>query len=414
MEVKKNTQIVKPVPGVFTFVGDDGKNLRDIVMELNNQWSFYMVKRVGDDAQLEALNETLEDVEASGVDRSSMAAVEALKVLPLDDHYPVNSYTLKRSNTQKQVACEEIAKQIGHVIINAIKTAIKWVSDKVSAFIKFFSDVMSKRKYEETDAFIKKIDEMGMDFNIRREEEIRKDPKLSAMAAAIEESYTVYADRSINGTTTINALGALIKNPKPLVDHMESVTDKLETLIKSIVTGKWNELDDLSGADVQSFKSQSLEALLKSLNVEGDSLTDRIRAGYQVLSHEQEEHTGLNIPYDTATTIKLCKQALENLRVDRSPFIYSEEATRRIVEVSSRVHSSLAAVTKLVDQARYGERDRRAVSVVRDVSDKLFESLQSLQFITDCATDFYDENRRWLKRLYMYLVYAQREEMNEE
>ncbi|CAM8750694.1 hypothetical protein MOC16_gp021 [Klebsiella phage vB_KpM_FBKp24] len=410
METEKNTKIVKPVPGVFTFIGEDGKNLRDIVMELNNQWSFYMVKRVGDDAQLDALNETLENVEKEGVDRSSMAAVEALNIAPLSDHYPVNSYTLKRSKTQQKVACEEIGKQIAQVVINAIKTAIKWVKEKMKSFVDFFTKTLDKQKRAETDEFLKKIEEMGFNSKMRTKEEILHDPKLSPMAAAIEENYTVYADRAITSKETNAILGSLVKHPEPIVDYMEKTVTRLESLIKAVVTGKWDESHEIDVATVKPFKSEQLEKLLRLLNGNGDSLNDRLRQAMTTLATEQEEHSGKSLPYDVKPLTDVCKQAFENLKEDTSPFIYPESASERIITVSRRIHASLEAMDKLLEQAKYFERDRSAVYKVREVSDNLFAALQSMQFITDVACDFYDENRRWLKRLYMFLVYAQPEE----
>lgn len=53
-------EIVKSVPGIFSFIGSDGRDLRDLAMELNDSWSMYIVKRNGDNARLSELEKTLE------------------------------------------------------------------------------------------------------------------------------------------------------------------------------------------------------------------------------------------------------------------------------------------------------------------------------------------------------------------
>ncbi len=407
--METNNQIVKPVPGVFTFVGEDGKNLRDIVMELNNQWSFYMVKRVGDDAQLEALEETLEDVEKNGVDRASMAAVEALNILPFPDHYPTNSYTLKRSKTQQNVACEEIIKQIGHSILSMIKRALKWVGEKIKAFGEFFNKAIGKVKREETDAFLKKVDELGFQFKMRSKEEIVNDEKLSPIAAAINDNYSQYSARAITDTNLHKALGAFIRHPGKIVDYLETNVDRLEALVKAVVTGKWDEGHEITSAESTGFKSTDLEKIFKLLNAEGDSTLEKIKSGYQTLADLKEVAVNNDIAFDSTKIADLCKHAYDNLKVETSLLLFSDADGDRIIAVSKRVHASLSATEKLVEQSKYNDRDKTVVQQIRHVSEHVHECLTILQFVTDVSLDFYDDNRRWLKRLYIYMVSAQPE-----
>lgn len=128
-----NEQIVKPVKEIFNFVAADGKDLRTMVMEINQIYSEYEVQRNNAEPLISELERLGADVKARGVDRETMAAVESFAG-PLNELYPVNSYTQRRSRTNVQVALEDIdGKRAG--IIAAVLVAgaaflyklIKWV-----------------------------------------------------------------------------------------------------------------------------------------------------------------------------------------------------------------------------------------------------------------------------------------------
>lgn len=128
-----NQQIVKPVKEIFNFVAADGKDLRTMVMEINQIYSEYEVQRNNAEPLISELERMSADVKARGVNRDTMAAVESFAG-PLNELYPVQSYTQRRSRTNVQVALEDIdGKRAG--IIAAVLVAgaaflykiIKWV-----------------------------------------------------------------------------------------------------------------------------------------------------------------------------------------------------------------------------------------------------------------------------------------------
>lgn len=128
-----NQQIVKPVKEIFNFVAADGKDLRTMVMEINQVYSEYEVQRNNAEPLISELERMSADVKARGVNRDTMAAVESFAG-PLNELYPLNSYTQRRSRTNMQVAIEDIdGKRAG--IIAAVLVAgaaflyklIKWV-----------------------------------------------------------------------------------------------------------------------------------------------------------------------------------------------------------------------------------------------------------------------------------------------
>ncbi|WBF04857.1 hypothetical protein [Erwinia phage vB_Ea277G] len=128
-----NEQVVKPVKEIFNFIAADGKDLRTMVMEINQIYSEYEVQRNNAEPLISELERMSADVKARGVNRDTMAAVESFAG-PLNELYPVQSYTQRRSRTNMQVAIEDIdGKRAG--IIAAVLVAgaaflyklIKWV-----------------------------------------------------------------------------------------------------------------------------------------------------------------------------------------------------------------------------------------------------------------------------------------------
>lgn len=128
-----NQQIVKPVKEIFNFIATDGKDLRTMVMEINQIYSEYEVQRTQSEPLISELGRLGADVKARGVNRDTMAAVESYAG-PLNPDYPLASYTERRSRTNVQVALEDIdGKRVG--IIAAVLVAgaaflykiIKWV-----------------------------------------------------------------------------------------------------------------------------------------------------------------------------------------------------------------------------------------------------------------------------------------------
>jgi hypothetical protein len=129
-----SNEIVSPGPEIFNFVGSDGKDLRTMVMEINQMYAEYSVQRNTQQPLMAELKRLRDDVETRGASRDTMAAVESFEMGPLNDRYPLHSYTQRRSRTNVKVALEEIdARQAG--ILAALGVAglailykvVKWV-----------------------------------------------------------------------------------------------------------------------------------------------------------------------------------------------------------------------------------------------------------------------------------------------
>lgn len=391
-------QIVKPVPNVFTFVGDTGKDLRDIVIELNNQWSFYMVKRIGDDAQLDALNDTLSAVKEEGVDRDSMAAVESLRIQPLDSRYPVHSYTLKRSKTQQKVACEEIGKQILSVIKSTVTSMIKWIKERIAAVVKIFKDLLKSKSAAERDALLEKIEKFGTDFKYRDLSELQNDSKVTAHAENMKSHYTRFIDRVLNDDKTINALGALIKDPRPVFEYIDNTAEIVSTLLKDVILGK----SVSESKETPALHWPALDAFLKPFSTEG-TLQNKTLEATAYFRDEQGEPADID-PFNFPELAKLVRKLMLNLTVGQSPYLFSDEDTDRVVSTAEKVNSMLDAVDKLVDQVRSGDRDRESVRPVRDAAQRLSEGFSVLQMIGQFSDQFSKITEQWLKIIYLQMV----------
>lgn len=127
-------EIVQPGPEIFNFVGSDGKDLRAMVMEINQMYSEYSVQRNSQQPLMDELKRLRNDVETRGVARDTMAAVESFSDIPLQSAYPLTSYTQRRSWTNAKVAIEEIdARQagllavLGAAAVGILYKVVKWI-----------------------------------------------------------------------------------------------------------------------------------------------------------------------------------------------------------------------------------------------------------------------------------------------
>lgn len=119
-------KIVPAAPEVFNFVGSDGKDIRTLVLEINQLYSEHEVQRNTSGALTDELKKLRDDVEVRGINRESMATVESFGLGPLKARYPLNSYTERRSFTNSKIALEEIdVRRVGIIAgIIAAATAI--------------------------------------------------------------------------------------------------------------------------------------------------------------------------------------------------------------------------------------------------------------------------------------------------
>lgn len=399
----KDHTIVEPVPNVFTFVGQNGNDLRDVVMELNNQWSFYMVKRLGDDAQLDELNDKLGEIKEKGVDRGTMAAVESLNLGKLDDRYPVNSYTLKRSKTQQKVACEEVGKRILSVIRSAVEGMIKWVKERLSAVMNFFSKLMKKMKDEKRNEIIEKIKHYGYDFTYRPEDELKQDQKVTSHVEGMLEHYSKLDERVIHNQKMLSALTAAVRNPEPVFKHVDELLATFEKMAKAVTLG--NPTTDF---EIEPLKWQEFDQLVKPFNVEG-SLKDQGLDVMNILRSEAEESATFD-PYDFKELTKTIQKLMLDLNVDTSPLLFSDDNIERLEKMSVDVNKSLDVIDKLVDQVNSDYRDQESVRHIRDLGIKLVEAFSTLQFIGGLSMEFAKRSENWLKIIYLHLLNCRQNE----
>lgn len=400
--------IVEPKPGVFTFVGKDGDSLRDVVMELNDQWSFYLVRRVGDDAQLKGLEKTLEDVEENGVDRGTMVTVESMGLGQLNDLYPASSYTLKRSNTNRKVAMEEISTRIKDVLVKMYKHILALIS-KGAAYLKEKCSAV-KQKFKR-DAAKDLGDKVIVTFNTSEyltAAEIKQDPKLSANAAALEEHYSVLVNKLITEATFMQSFQTLVEDFDKLVNPLAEKVETVKQATTAIKTGNtaftFSALKEIEKKplpnDFQLFLRQlSLDSSIKET-------APLITAAQNELLHLASEVAPLD-PYSLAKLNMLVMQAARLVTGDHPKFVFDDTTLEKaLLGVLSDVES-LQKDEKAIFNALNDDVSNTG-SLLRNALNSIYQDTMILRFVVDFADRFFTLVATFIRNTSLYLEHCKK------
>jgi len=399
--------IVDPKPGVFTFVGKDGDDLRDVVMSLNDQWSFYMVRRVGDDAQLEGLEKTLEDVEENGVDRSTMVAVESLGIGQLHDYYPSSTYTLRRSNTNKQVALEEVSTRIKETlkgiykfILGLLTKGLNYIKEKASA---------AKQKLKRDKA--KTFDEMiKTGFNSSEylgTQEIKSDPKLSSEAEALEENYNELLDLLINSGSFSSSFNTLVENVSeftdPLVKKIEAINQGIRDIEAHNESAAYTAFTNIQ----KETPHASFSSFLYLLDV------DKRLEGHKAVQEAQNKLTDLYSSQSTFNAYSLSRvhalveKAIGKVGGETPMFVFDDEA------LDTALNAAIKQVDNIREQegkviASLGKDSQSTAKALRDALDVIYRDVATLTFIVNFADQFFTIIGRYVRNASLYLEHCKK------
>lgn len=390
-----NNNIVNPVPGVFTFVGSDGNDLRDLVLKLNDQWSFYMVKRVGDDAQLADLETTIKDIKDHGVDRGSMAAVESLNVMPLHPHYPVSSYTLKRSQTNQHVALEEVGKQILTKVKEIILSVVEWVKKQLSNLAGVFRRASKEAREQQSEKLLTKVNGMPK-LSYRSKADLEGDEKVVAHVTAMESYFTQYTEHLLEPSPVLTNFGAVVKNLNPIFDYLDSTAKDLNKLVTYSRSSE-SEVSEF----VKALSVPTLDKFLAIFTKEAD-LKDRISATMSALRDQSEELVRIS-PYDFDEWEKRANYLTTLIDPSTSPFIIPDAEIERLEAVVKTVDSALNFNDSVLGKLEEADR-KDLVLLWREAGEKLATALDALRMVSSLSIQLYDKSVQALKIIYVHLT----------
>lgn len=400
--------IVEPKPGVFTFVGKDGDSLRDVVMELNDQWSFYLVRRVGDDAQLKGLEKTLEEVDKNGVDRGTMVTVESMGLGQLNDLYPASSYTLKRSSTNRKVAMEEIGTRIKEVFINMYKRMLELISKGATYLKEKCSAVKQKLKRDTAKDLGDKIVSAFNSAEFLTAAEIKQDPKLSATAAALEEHYSVLLNKLITEATFMQSFQTLVEDFGNLVNPLAEKVDTVKMATQAIKDG--NTAFNFSALKQIGVKPlpNDFQMFLRQLNLDS-SITETvplITAAQNEVLHLATEVAPLDA-YSLAKLNILVAQAARLVTGDHPKFVFDDATLEKaLLSVLSDVESLKKDEKAIFDALK--DDVSNTGSLLRNALNSIYQDTMILRFIVDFADKFFSLVTTFIRNTSLFLEHCKK------
>lgn len=317
-------QIVNPVSGVFSFIGSDGRSLRDMAIELNEGHAMYIVKRNGDSGQLSELENTLEKIKSEGPDRQSMMALESMTDFgPLDEKYPASTYTLKPSRTNSAVAVEEVSSRILEVgktmikrLVELIRSAIKLVTERFPMF---------KSRREKMAAELKERESERTEAEYMTPEEISADPNLSAELAALKESFNAFAARlSDSGDRFPIEYARLVQSLDGFVRETTKEVEVLSNLVDAVSNSKTVTEEDLRKVKPQDdYEIPTINKFASYLGNPADNNQDAVRTMNDWLVVSRDEPAKLD-PLDLNDIQRRTRQLEKVLDPNSGPFIFPE------------------------------------------------------------------------------------------
>lgn len=245
----------------LTLLQKDGNgDLREYLIELNQEYSQYEVRSQEQTAALNGLDSIRERIKRAGVDNPTMIAVESMvPEIKLHPHYPVETYTLAPSRTNLNIALEEIDKRqvliggaIGLGALAILYKMVKWI-------IKFFKkdkdisgDAVAAVEKRQADADM--ASEAARMAGTSTEEIIRKSKNSDPVVDLWNENYTAFIDqyRHKNIIETFKSVADDIPNYLKLIkmklDVLENGIQKTNDLISNPDSTELSKLEtEISG-----------------------------------------------------------------------------------------------------------------------------------------------------------------------
>lgn len=398
----KNNNIINPVPGVFTFITSDGNDLRNLAATLNDQWSFYMVKRVGDDGQLAELEKTAEDINRSGVDRGTMAALESMNITPLNDHFPVNSYTLKRSRTNQKVALEEVKRSILTIAKDILDRFIKWVGDFLKGIPKLF-----KRKGKDSAAAeesakrnFAKYKVLESTYRLRDKSDLEADEDHVERATAIKEGFTKYIDILSSDGRFIDSFRGAVSEIPNVVKYMDTTAQAISRINSDIFSREWSGDTEALISSVKDINPGKIGDFMKLFG-NADSIQGAIDVSMEGLWEYAEEVVTFD-PYNFEDIKHRIEFLNKEITPSTSAYFIDPSATQEMIESINLVDNVLGQIKNtLHNHVNILDRDR--IDVVRGVVEKLTTAMNLAQFVGSLSVQFFDKSDDVLKKLFVYL-----------
>lgn len=400
-------EIVKSVPGVFSFIGSDGRDLRELAMELNSNWSMYIVKRNGDNARLSELEKTLEKIKTEGIDRQSMTALESLSDFgPLDHRYPLSSYTLKPSMTNSTVAIEEVNHRIIGVAKNMVERLVEFIK-KIIQMIKEKLPSFRKRREHQKEA-VEKRNAEPLPTEFKTPEEIKSDEDLQAYASAMRDSFNVLTSRLADSGDRL--LTEYSNDTRTFEGDLRDMLQEIDGVIKVI--------DRLySGAKVDGEKIKAA-ASGDEINIDGidrfsaylgtrtKSNRESIRAIGDWIAISKDEQHDLDV-FDINKIRQIAERLGKLVTDERSPLIIPDNIFKLFTSMGEKleaVSAKMVMVTKKMDSSSTEEwpEVRSLIRTVERISNEHLNILRFFQF----SEEFYSEAYRffiiadeWLRKI---------------
>ncbi|ATA65349.1 hypothetical protein 2050HW_00014 [Serratia phage vB_SmaM_ 2050HW] len=343
-------EIVKSVPGIFSFIGSDGRDLRDLAMELNDSWSMYIVKRNGDNARLSELEKTLEKIKREGADRQSMTALESMSDFgPLNPRYPLSSYTLKPSMTNSNVAVEEVSSRIVDVVKSMIKNLVEFIRKALKMIKEHLPKFMNRRKQQAEKVTERMAEEKPTDFVAKNEGE--ENDQLKELAGKVEGEFnqllshlTDSADRMVveYKRTTDSFHGYLVD----AIDELSDITQIIESLQAN------RNVTEKQIADVPEKSAYQINEINRFSSYLGTKVEDNreaMRAIRDWISTAEEKSERLDA-YDFDRIKRMMHHLEELLTNDKGALFYSDRTVSALKELGDRLEDSASKMNDAADR----------------------------------------------------------------
>lgn len=400
-------EIVKSVPGVFSFIGSDGRDLRELAMELNSNWAMYIVKRNGDNARLSELEKTLEKIKTEGIDRQSMTALESLSDFgPLDHRYPLSSYTLKPSMTNSNVAVEEVnhriigvAKNMVARLVEFIKKIIQMIKEKLPSFV--------KRRERQKEAVDKRNND-PRPTEFMSTEEIKSDEELRAYAAAMDSAFNVVVSRLADPGDRLlteyrhatNTFEGDLKDMIQEIDRVIKVVDKLSS------GSKVSEEEVSAASSDADIVIDGINRFSGYLGTRSNDNRQSIRAIKDWFAVSYDEHRPLDV-MDVAKVERIADQLTKVLSDSRSPLLIPDNIFALFGTLGTKLEDASAKLVSVTDKLNTQSTTewpeiRSLIRTVERISNEHFNILSFFQFSEDMFSEAYrffviaDE---WLRKI---------------
>jgi hypothetical protein len=323
-----NEQVVKPVKEIFNFIAADGKDLRTMVMEINQIYSEYEVQRNNAQPLISELERMSADVKARGVDRETMAAVESFAG-PLNELYPVNSYTQRRSRTNMQVAIEDIDGKRAGIVAAVLVAGAAFLYKLIKWVMKFFGK-------GEDDAGKLMGSATSGSASSRGSENIRNKvgDQVVEKALTTEEQYKTLADGILEHYT---GLTRELLNPNGLAADMFGMLSDLSNYAKVLSESYKVGEETCAGYLREKGTVGAGQVKLRLERIEEETAIDRAFPGLKRMLAKNQVKVGGSEPADYVEALKEFRAKLAEKNDQKQTIATDSKSIRKLQEGINRI-----------------------------------------------------------------------------